>query len=133
MPADEYPQFNSWVAARYDRPGGPFDPHTGDYYVHSQIADVSYKRLMKTVPCRRAAATLSFWTSYNTEPDWDFMFVEAHELGEDNWTTLPDTTGTRASDRARAARQGWHELHPFLEHYQSLNADGDLLADGHRH
>ena len=24
-----YPQFDSWAAAKYERPGGPFDPHTG--------------------------------------------------------------------------------------------------------
>ena len=53
VPADEYPQFNSWASARYDRPGGPFDPHSGDNYVYSQIADVSYKRLTKTVTPRR--------------------------------------------------------------------------------
>jgi hypothetical protein len=29
LPAGEYPQFDSWVAAKYDRPGGPFDPHDG--------------------------------------------------------------------------------------------------------
>jgi hypothetical protein len=34
----------SWAAARYDKPGGPFDPHTGTQCVYSQIADVSYKR-----------------------------------------------------------------------------------------
>ena len=33
MPVSEFPQFESWVSAKYDRPGGPFDPHTGDYYV----------------------------------------------------------------------------------------------------
>jgi hypothetical protein len=29
LPPSEYPQFRSWVAAKYDRPSGPFDPHTG--------------------------------------------------------------------------------------------------------
>ena len=30
LPVDQYEQFDSWPAARYDKPGGPFDPHTGD-------------------------------------------------------------------------------------------------------
>ena len=30
LPTDQYKQFESWPAARYDKPGGPFDPHTGD-------------------------------------------------------------------------------------------------------
>jgi hypothetical protein len=121
MPADEYPQFNSWVAARYDRPGGPFDPHTGDFYVHSQIADVSYKRLTRTVTVPAGGGTLSFWTSYNTEPAWDFMFVEAHTVGEDNWQTLPDTNGNTSNDTGDSCPEGWHELHPHLAHYQTFD------------
>ena len=30
LPPDEFPQFESWASSKYDRPGGPFDPHTGD-------------------------------------------------------------------------------------------------------
>ena len=129
MPADEYPQFNSWVAARYDRPGGPFDPHTGDFYVHSQIADVSYKRLSRTVTVPAGGGELSFWTSYNTEPEWDFLFVEAHTVGQDNWTTLP-SPGDTTDDTGDSCPEGWHELHPFLEHYQTLNADGTCSPTG---
>ena len=44
-----YPQFESWVAAKYDRPGGPFDPHSGTRYAYSQIADQTFKRLTHTV------------------------------------------------------------------------------------
>ena len=129
MPADEYPQFNSWVAARYDRPGGPFDPHTGDFYVHSQIADVSYKQLSRTVTVPAGGGELSFWTSYNTEPAWDFLFVEAHTVGQDNWTTLP-SPGDTTNDTGDSCPEGWHDLHPFLEHYQTLNADGTCSPTG---
>jgi hypothetical protein len=31
----EFPQFNSWPSSRYDKPGGPFSPHTGNQYVYS--------------------------------------------------------------------------------------------------
>ena len=44
-----YPQFQSSVAAKWDRPGGPFDPHTGAKYMYSQIGDISYKRLTRTI------------------------------------------------------------------------------------
>ena len=119
MPADEFPQFDSWVSARYDRPGGPFDPHSGEWYVHSQIADVSYKRLTKTVT-PQAGQNLSFWTSYNTEADWDFMFVEVHNVGQDNWTTLP-APGRTTQSTGDSCPEGWRELHPHLDHYQTLN------------
>ena len=28
--SDEYPQFESWPSSRWDKPGGPFEPHTGE-------------------------------------------------------------------------------------------------------
>ena len=73
-----YPQFQSSVAAKWDRPGGPFDPHSGTKYMYSQIGDISYKRLTRTITVPAGGANLSFWTSYNTEEHWDHVFVEAH-------------------------------------------------------
>ena len=46
---DDFPQFDSWPSTRWSKPGGPFDPHSGDQYVYSQIADVSYKRLTRDI------------------------------------------------------------------------------------
>jgi hypothetical protein len=129
MSEAEFPQHRSWVAARYDRPGGPFDPRTGEYYVHSQIADVSYKRLTRTVTVPPGGGTLSFWTSYNTESHWDFMFVEVHRVGQDDWTTLPSPDET-SQDTGDSCPEGWHALHPHLEHYQTLNADGTCSPTG---
>jgi hypothetical protein len=77
LPVDQFKQFDSWAAARYDKPGGPFDPHTGTQYVYSQIADVSYKRLTREVAVPAGGGSMTFWTSYDTEPAWDHLFVEA--------------------------------------------------------
>jgi hypothetical protein len=120
LPESEYPQFESWVSARYDRPGGPFDPHTGDFYMYSQIGDVSYKRLTRTISVPAEGATLSFWTSYNTEAHWDHVLVEAHTPGQDDWTTLPDMNGNTSQDTGESCPAGWRELHPHLDHYQTL-------------
>ncbi len=49
LPPATYPQFLSWESMKYDRPGGPFAPHTGESYAYSQIADVSFKSLSQTV------------------------------------------------------------------------------------
>jgi hypothetical protein len=134
LPLSEYPQFESWAAAKYDRPGGPFDPHTGDGYAYSQIADVSYKRLSKTFTVPAGGGELSFWTSYNTEADWDMVFVEAHTVGQDNWTTLPDLNGhtTQATGESCKAENsgGWRTLHPFLDHYQTQDGDSNCLPTG---
>ena len=64
---------------------------------------------------------LKFQTSYDTEADWDFVIVEAHEVGTDNWTTLPDANGHTHQDTGESCAAGWGELHPFLDHYQGAD------------
>ena len=134
LPVDTYPQFESWVSAKYDRPGGPFDPHTGEGYVYSQIADVSYKRLTRTIDVPAAGGSLSFWTSYNTEATWDHVFVEARHPGMDDWTTLPDANGHTTQDTGspcpREVSGGWRTLHPQLDHYQTQVGDSDCSPVG---
>ena len=58
---------------------------------------------------------LTFWTSYDTEEHWDFLFVEARTAGSDDWTTLPDANGHTSNDTGESCPAGWFELHPFLE------------------
>jgi hypothetical protein len=131
---DEYPQFSSWPSSRWDKPGGPFAPHTGNQYAYSQIADVSYKRLSREVAVPAAGGDLTFWTSYDTEEHWDHLFVEAHAVGSDEWTTLPDANGHTSQDTGDSCLAensgGWRTLHPFLDHYQTQEADGTCSPNG---
>ena len=115
-----YPQFESWVSAKWDRVGGPFEPHTGDYYAYSQIADVSYKRLTRTIAVPAGGATMSFWTSFDTEAEWDHLAVEARTAGGDDWTTLPDVNGNTSQETGESCPAGWNELHPQLDFYQTV-------------
>jgi hypothetical protein len=124
LPVDAYPQFESSAVARYARPGGPFEPHTGNQYVYSQIADITYKRLTRTITVPAGAPTMSFWVSRDTELDWDFMFVEAHHVGADDWTTLPDVNGHTTDATGESCPAVWRDLHPFLDHYQTIQDDG---------
>jgi Zinc carboxypeptidase len=119
LPPDEYPQFLSWPSSRWDKPGGPFEPHTGSQYAYSQIADVSYKRLSREIAVPAGGGSLKFWTSYDTEENWDFLTVEAG-VGDD-WTTLPDANGHTTQNTGDSCPEGWNELHPQLEHYQTVN------------
>lgn len=131
LPPATYPQFTSDVAARWVRPGGPYEPHSGTYYVYSNIADVSYKRLTRTVDLTgQSSGNLSFWMSRDTEPAWDFVAVEAHTVGQDDWTTLPDLNGHTSSDTGDSCPEGWRELHPFLDHYQTVGGDGTCSPTG---
>jgi hypothetical protein len=131
LPPAEYPQFNSSPSSRWDKPGGPFDPHTGEHYVYSQIADVSYKRLTREIEVPASGdQTLSFWTSYDTEAAWDHLFVEARTAGGDDWTTLPDANGHTTTAPGDSCAAGWRDLHPHLDHYQTLNADNTCSPTG---
>ncbi|TDD66900.1 zinc carboxypeptidase [Jiangella aurantiaca] len=130
LPVEEFPQFESWVAARWDREGGPFAPHSGEFYVYSQIADVSFKRLTNTISVPAGGATMSFWTSYDTEAAWDHLFVEARPAGTDDWTTLPDLNGHTTTATGDSCPAGWNALHPQLEHYQTVVDDETCTPTG---
>ena len=124
LPPEEFPQFASEAPLDWAIPGGPFDPRTGAWYVYSQQADVTYKRLSRTVDLTNATSgELRFWSSYDTELDWDYMFVEAHPVGSDDWTTLPDANGHTQTGTGESCPEGWSALHPFLAHYQGANCE----------
>jgi hypothetical protein len=120
LPQAEFPQFASWPSARWNKPGGPFEPHTGNQHVYSQIADVSYKRLTREIAVPAGGGDLTFWTSHDTEEHWDFLTVEARTAGGSDWTTLPDANGHTSQDTGDSCPEGWRELHPHLDHYQTV-------------
>jgi len=122
----EYPQFASDPAILKDGPPA-YDPPEGTHYMYSQVADQSYKRLTTTVDLRNATTgSMSFKLSYDTEPEFDFVFVEAHTVGQDDWTTLP-VPGITTQDVGAGCPDNdpfWLALHPFLNHYLTRSASG---------
>jgi hypothetical protein len=119
--SNELPHYVSTIAAWYDRPG-IFEPHSGDYYVYSQQADESFKRLGATFTLPAGSPFLKFWISFDIEDYWDYAFVEISEVGSDVWTTLPDVGGLSTTDTGDSCASGWvDQIHPFLAHY--MDAD----------
>ncbi len=120
LPPAQFPQFASSAPLQWSRSGGaPYEPYTGDWYLYSQTGDASYKRLSRTVDLTSASSgALSFRASFDTEPEWDFVFVEARPVGTDEWTTLPDANGHTSTDTGASCVEGWRVLHPHLDHYQ---------------
>jgi hypothetical protein len=123
LPKAQFPQFTSAAPVDWATAGpAPYDPYDGDWYVWSGRSDASYKRLTKTVDLSAAqTGHLRFRASYDVEPDWDFMFVEAHTVGSDDWTTLPEATGLTQTGTGASCPEGIAELHPFLAHYQGAD------------
>ena len=67
-----------------------YDQPTGGYYTVARQR-AAYQRLTPyRRPDRTAVGSLSFKLSYDTEPDFDYVLVEAHTVGQDDSTTLPD-------------------------------------------
>ena len=97
-------------------------PTTGDQFAYSQQGDFGYKRLTRTIAVPASGAQLSFWVDYETEELWDYVFVEAHTPGDDDWTTLPDLNG-HTDQGTGFTCPGWHDFHPFLTHYQTSECD----------
>ncbi|MEU4287664.1 M1 family aminopeptidase [Kribbella sp. NPDC026596] len=107
-------------------------PRTGQQYALSQRVatdEASYKRLARTISVPATGANLSFWITRDTEPGWDYVFVEAHTVGQDDWTTLRDLNGHTGQDTGLVC-PFWLSLHPFLEHYQTAQPDDTCTPSG---
>ncbi|GIG82071.1 M14 family metallopeptidase [Planotetraspora kaengkrachanensis] len=127
-----FPQFASSAPLKWQySAGAPFSPHTGAWDVQSGQADVSWKRLTRTIDLTgKTSGNLSFWTSYNTEPNWDFLTVEAHTVGQDDWTTLPDANGHTSDETGDSCASGWATIHPSTAHYQTFDGATSCTATG---
>jgi hypothetical protein len=66
-------------------------PHSGSYQWHSDGTPYSWFRLGQTFAIPATGATLMFYTNYDIEEDWDYGYVEVHDLTTDEWYTLPGT------------------------------------------
>jgi len=124
LPPDEFPQFESRAAADYlVGTDPPFAPVEGQQYAGALHADSSYMRLSRTVDLTSVTAAvqprLQFQLSLNSEPGYDHVIVEAHTVGQEDWTTLPDLNGrTTTQVPSECVGNGFLlNLHPFLRHY----------------
>jgi hypothetical protein len=123
LPAKEFPLFASRAAGSYrGAGGGAFDPVEGSWYVGALHVDDSYARLARTVDLGDVPAaqkpTLQAQLSFDAEPGYDHVVVEAHPVGTDRWTTLPELGGLTSTEPPAECEAGFLlEEHPFLRHY----------------
>ncbi len=73
----------------------PADPYSGDYAFWSNKGDESNMTLTRHFDFRDHSGplTLSYWTWYDIEEDYDYVYVEASLNGED-WQILTTPSGT---------------------------------------
>ncbi|MFB7606997.1 M14 family metallopeptidase [Streptomyces gardneri] len=127
---DEFPQFADSASAG-DYPGvrTPFEPAEGATFAAVKHADGTWARLSRTVDLTGVAAAaaprLDFQVSYDTEPGYDNLIVEAHTVGQDDWTTLPDVNGGTSATPPADCGEGYYVRdHPFLARYLTVGEDG---------
>ncbi|MEV4425779.1 M14 family zinc carboxypeptidase [Streptomyces sp. NPDC049602] len=126
----DFPQFASSASAG-DYPGirTPFEPAEGSAFAAVKHADDTWARLARTVDLTGVAVAskprLDFQVSYDTEPGYDNLVVEAHTVGQDDWTTLPDANGGTSTTPPADCGEGYYVRgHPFLAHYLTVGEDG---------
>jgi hypothetical protein len=102
-------------------------PRSGDFLANSQAGDSAYMRLATTISVPEGGATLSFWANRSTEDFWDFLAVEAHHPGSDDWTTLPDLNGHTTQEGGGLCLGS--TAHPFLAHYMTVLPPPDEFSD----
>ena len=122
LPADQFPLFASKAAGEYRGGSGAFDPVEGTWYVGGVHVNDSYMRLARTIDLSSVTAgqnpQLQARLSFDTEPSYDNVLVEAHAVGSDDWTTLPEIGGLTATGVPAECEAGFLlEEHPFLLHY----------------
>jgi hypothetical protein len=64
-------------------------PYSGSYQWHSDGTAYSWFQLGQTFAIPATGATLTFWSNYDIEEDWDYGYVEVHDQTTDDWYTLP--------------------------------------------
>lgn len=81
-------------------------PHSGQYFMWSNRADVADLRLQREFDLSTVQnATLKYWTWYDLEKDWDYAYVSVSADGGQTWQLLkaPSMTDSNPTN----ANYGW--------------------------
>jgi hypothetical protein len=129
----------------------PADPHSGSYAYWSNLGDQSDMTLTHQFDLRGVSrpVSMSYWTWYDVEKDYDYVYVEASSDGK-HWTFLTTPSGTDSNPNGSSygwgytgQSNGWIQESVDLSQFagkqvsirfeyltdQSLNGPGFLLDD----
>ena len=86
----------------------PTDPHSGNALWWSDRNDSLDSRLTREVDLSKATSpTLSFWTWYNIEKDYDYGYVAVSTDGGHHWTTLASQSTTKDDPNGQNLGNGY--------------------------
>jgi hypothetical protein len=74
----------------------PADPHSGQYAFWSNRGDESDMTLTRAFDLSQVsgAVTLDYWTWYDLEQDYDYLYLEASSDGGQTWSIVKTPSGT---------------------------------------
>lgn len=107
----------------------PENPHSGNYYYWSNKGDDSDMTLTRSFDFTNVTIplTLSYWTWYDIEKDYDYLYLEASEDGN-NWSILKTGSGTGENPTGNSfgwgyngQSNGWIQEHIDLSQYSGKN------------
>jgi len=89
----------------------PADPHSGSYAFWSNIGDVSDMTLTREFDFTSVSApiTFSYWTWYDLEKDYDYVYLEASTDGQ-HWQILITPSGTAENPSGNSYGWGYNGL-----------------------
>lgn len=130
MNAQDYPMFDTSAAGAFRNIG--VKARSGDHFLSAGSTTYDWQRLTRTVDLSAAqSGSLTFWINRQMRPQFDAFFVEAHTVGQDDWTTLPDGNGHSSGDDAlTCASAAWNDIFPHLPHYMTRVSDQDCQPKG---
>lgn len=143
--------FNLHFEGTIQVPVVPEDPYSGDYAFWSNRGDESDMTLTRTFDFteHQGPLTLNYWTWYDLEEDYDYLYLEASSDGED-WQILTTPSGTAEDPSGNSygwgyngASRGWIQESVDLAQYAgqevqirfeyvtdaAVNGEGFLLDD----
>jgi len=125
LPPEQFPQFASSAVLDYVDAVGTITAVEGELAAVANHADESYMRLGRTFDLTGISAgeapKLEAQLAWSTEAGYDHVIVEAHTVGQDDWTTLPDLNGNTSTAVPAECSAGFFiGLHPNLSRYLTL-------------
>ncbi|MFF4365776.1 M14 family zinc carboxypeptidase [Streptomyces sp. NPDC001594] len=129
LPPAQFPQFKSAQAGQYAGIVNPYAPYSGTGMASATHEDDDWKRLTRTVDLTKVTAAdqpkLKTALNWNTEQGYDHAVLEAHTVGAEDWTTLPDVGGLSSTTVPAECGAGFLvNDHPFLRHYLTVGSGG---------
>jgi immune inhibitor A len=108
----------------------PYSAHSGNYFFWSNKGDESDMSLTRTFDFSNTegSITLNYWTWYDLEEDYDYVYLEVSDDGE-SWQILTTPSCTTDNPSGNSYGCGYNSISPgwIQEHVDLSNYSGKII------